>query len=131
MRLGRFFSARRRIVPVIAVTVALAIIATSLNGALQSKNDAFAFKTYWPSPSKYIPDNPTPNVYLQINYTGVGERNYTYVISLNSTILAQGEVTVTHRSPFTVYTFSPVPATLQARVTSDGTVVFVQTLNLG
>lgn len=131
MRVGRFYRARKRVLPLVAVVVVLSLIAVSYNQHLQNRSEAFAFSPYWPTPSDYIPNNPIPNVFLQINYTGTGSMDYSYLILLNSSVLTHGSAVVTPRSPFTLLTFAPVPSTLVAQVYSQGHLVYEQRISLG
>ena len=123
---------RRKVIPALAMLVVAVALIASFEASLQAPNQAFAFGTYWPAPTSYNSKNPLPNVYLAINYTGHGMRNYTYTILFdNSSVLTTGTVPVGHGSPFRLLVFSPVPAVLQARVVEEGRLVFVQDLALG
>ena len=117
-------------VPLATVLVVLVALAVSTQVGPPSGDQSFAFRVSWPTPSQYLPGNPTPNVYLQINYTGTGVKNYTYVISAGPAVIGQGAVGVTARSPSTVYAIAPVPGDLEAQVFEHGTLVFVQNLTL-
>lgn len=123
---------RKKVVPVVAVTLVLLVIAlNSMAGVAHGGDESFAFKVFFPKPVEYVPGNPLPDAYLQINYTGAGARVYTYTVSESSTVLARGVVTVTDESPFTVYVVSPAPAVLHATVFEQGSEVYSGALGLG
>lgn len=123
---------RKKVVPVVAVVLVLLFIAANSMGEVTHGGDeSFAFKAFWPKPVEYVPGNPLPNVYLQINYTGSGARVFTYTIREGDAVLAHGVVTVTDESPFTAYVISPAPAVLQASVSEQGSQVYATSLSLG
>ncbi len=124
---------RRRLVPITTVLVVCLGLIISFGNFVRdtSSHETFEFQAYWPKPSQYLPNNPLPNAFLQINFTGVGAQNYTYTILAKSGIVASGQVGVSHRSPFTVYVIAPFPAILQARVVRNGATAFNQNLTLG
>jgi hypothetical protein len=121
---------RKKIIPVIAIAVVLAVIAASFNSFVRSDNVTFAFQAYWPPPLDYVPNNPLPSAFLRINYTGIGTQNYTYSIVNSTSILARGDVVVGHSVPFTVYVIAPSARFMEARVIHDGHLVFSQNLTL-
>ena len=123
---------RKKVVPVLAVAAVVLIIAlNSMAGIFHGGDESFAFRAFWPKPVEYVPNNPLPNAYLQINYTGTGGRVYTYTIKDGGMVLAHGVVTVTDESPFTVYVISPAPAVLHATVSEQGNEVYSGALSLG
>lgn len=131
MNRASLYLLRRKIIPLAVVGIIAVAVVVSLNDGAQSSNESFAFRVAWPSPGSYVPNNPQPNVYLQINYTGTGLRSYDYLIVYGSSVLANGTVVANSKSPSSIYTFSPVPANLQARVFEAGRLVYVQNLTLG
>ncbi len=121
---------RRKLLPMAAVAGVIVLIVATYNMSLQGPNQEISFGIYWPAPSAYLPNYTPPNVYLSINYTGPGIRNYTYSITNESIVLASGEVSVAHALPFTLLTLSPVPSTLKAVVSEGGRVVYQGNITL-
>ena len=122
---------RKKALPAAVVALAAVVVVASLNIGVRTGSESFAFRVYWPAPTKYVPSNPQPIVLLQINYTGAGAKDFAYVIAVGSSVIASGTASVTARCPFTVYAFSSTPASLQAEVTEQGKVVYRQSLELG
>ena len=121
---------RRRVLPAAALIIVLVLIGASYEANIHSPDEAFSFGIFWPAPTTYVSNSPLPNVYLGINYTGSGLQDFSYVISTNSTILANGTVPINHYSPFEVIVYAPVPSTLVARVMVQGQLVYQQELVL-
>lgn len=117
--------------PIATVVAVLAVTLAASYSSFQPGQQAFALSVYWPAPSNYLPNSPPPNAYLQINYTGLGNAYYHYVVYSNSAVLSEGNATVTHRSPFYLYLNVPIPSTLEATVTRNGVTVYQGRLNLG
>ena len=109
----------------------LLVVALSSGLGAPGKDESFAFRVFWPRPSQYLQGSPMPNAYLQINYTGPGERTYEYSIYDGPAVLAHGTVNVTGGFPCTIYVISPVPAVLQARVSAGGAQRYLGNLSLG
>lgn len=121
---------RRRILPGAALLIVVVAILASYETSVSGPDQAFGFGVYWPAPNGYVSSNP-PNVYLGINYTGSGTRNYTYVITVGSNVLTRGEVPIGHSSPFRVLVYAPVPSELRAEVFVHGSLVYKQNLTIG
>lgn len=103
----------RRILPLALVVAVTAVVIFSAVGTQYSSQEAFGFQILWPAPSTYIPGTTPPTAYLEINYTGPGTGNYTYVITSNSTgtvaVLGHGNAVVSPLASFRDYVFVSVP----------------------
>ena len=121
---------RKKLLPIAAVVGVIILITAIYNISLQAPNQEVSFGIYWPAPSAYLPNYTPPNVYLSINYTGPGIRNYTYSITNESAVLVSGKVSVAHALQFTLLTLAPVPSTLKAVVSEGGRVVYQGNITL-
>lgn len=115
MSLGALVSRRmaRRLLPLVVVLVVASIVAISLVSSVNNTSETFAFNIYWPSPSSSTPGTAPPTAYLQINYTGSGEGNYTYIIAYNSSsgaVVYHNSALVSSAAPFRDYVFINVPS---------------------
>jgi hypothetical protein len=102
----------RRWLPLAVVLVVILLIASNAVSSLQSNHESFAFNVNWPTPSAYVPGTTPPSAYLEINYTGPGEGNYTYTISYNSSsgvVAYQESALVSSVAPFRDYIFINTP----------------------
>ena len=66
------------------------------------------------SPTMAVPGQESPDVYLSINYTGVGYGSFTYVLAYSpgngSSSVQSGNVLVKADQPFTYYLYLAPPA---------------------
>lgn len=114
----------RKLLPIVVVIAVAVMVIFSTASDLTGSNEAFAFKVFWPSPSTYTPGTTPPAAYLEINYTGPGRGNYTFVITSNLTgttaLLGRGNALVSSLAPFRDYVFVNVSGNavvlIQARV---------------
>lgn len=132
----------RKILPVAIVIVVLSVAVLGLINLETTPRVSFAFEVNYQPPTSYAPGVVPPNVYLAINFTGPGYGSYSYTITFNDTsgtsVAANGTVVVSHLSPFTAYTYIPVPAdgvtVAHARIFrtggNQGALVFAKTLIL-
>ena len=123
--MNRAFGRNRKLgvwLPYAAVAVVALTLVSGLLTTTSGSRSSYAFNVYWPAPSSYVPGDTPPNVYLQINYTGPGMGNFTYIIYYNSTaggrVVSQGTVLVSKLSPFTA--FAIIPVTVQGGVSATG-----------
>lgn len=121
---------KTRVLPIAVILAVLMLLAVIYAESLQSPAETFGFGVYWPAPAQYAAGHQLPNVYLGINNTGGGVRQYSYVIFDGSSILTKGDVPVGSLSPFRVLVYAAVPASLEARVYVQGRLVYDQNLTL-
>ena len=122
---------RRRAIPAAAVAAVLVLVAISAYAGSQGGHESFALRPFWPSPSQYMPNDPAPNAYLEMNYTGQGSATFDYAVSAGSAVLAHGRVNVSGGFPCSIFVLSPVPALLHAVVYEWAKLVYEQDLRLG
>ncbi|MDG6900288.1 MAG: hypothetical protein JRM88_06985 [Nitrososphaerota archaeon] len=103
----------RKFLPIIVVAAVLLVVVVSAYGASSTPKSSFSFGVYWPVPSQYTPNVISPNVLLQINYTGPSPGSFRYVISYNSTsgeiVAAQDSIEVSPSISFNAYVQLPIP----------------------
>jgi hypothetical protein len=128
--------------PYVIVAAVLSIVVISAVDSGQSSRATFAFNVFWPAPTSYAPGVIPPNIFLRINFTGPGVGNYSYSITYDSgsgSIQAsQGNVLVSHVSPFTAYLYIPLSRGTTTSVTavvyegspSEHKILYTKTLEL-
>lgn len=131
----------RRLIPFAVLAVVLVAVAFGATSSVSGGHGAFNFEEYWPVPSDYVPGTVPPTAYLQINYTGFGVGEYTYVIfarSNGSTILlSNSTAVVSSEASFRAFVYVKVPSsvmTLEAEVFAlapgPRNLVFAKTLTI-
>ena len=107
-------------------TAAVAVIAIALIASSTMQSVTISAGTL--SPTMPIPGQESPDVYLSINYTGVGFGGFTYVLTYSpgngSSSTQSGNVLVKAEQPFTYYLYiappAGAPATLRVQVYRGG-----------